>query len=158
LQVRRYEKKDTKQIINLFRETVININIKDYSKEQVDVWANGNLDEDAWENRLATSNTYVAVKDEKIIGFGNYNTNGEVDLFYIHKDYQRQGIGNRILEKLEEDAKGHDFYKLYTEASITAKPFFEARGYKVIKQQTKKVKETDFINYKMKKDLTNLTF
>jgi putative acetyltransferase len=158
LQVRRYKKKDTKEIIHLFGDTITNINIKDYSQEQVDVWANGNLNEEAWEQRLAESVTYVAVKGEEIIGFTNYNENEEIDLFYVHKNLQRQGIGRTLLAKLEDDAKRNGVKSLSTEASITAKPFFEAHGYIVINKQTKKVKETDFINYKMKKDLTNLTF
>jgi putative acetyltransferase len=151
--LRKYEIKDTKQIINLFRETVTNINKKDYTQEQVDVWANGNLDEVAWEQRLAESVTYVAVEGEDIIGFTNYNENEEIDLFYVHKNLQRQGIGSRLLAKLEDDAKRNGVKSLSTEASITAKPFFEAHGYIVMKKQTKKVKETDFINYMMKKDL-----
>ena len=41
--------------------------------------------------------------------------------------------------------------KLQTDASITAKPFFEKHGFKTVQQQTVKIKDVELINYKMEK-------
>jgi putative acetyltransferase len=43
------------------------------------------------------------------------------------------------------------FDEIFTDASKTAKPFFEAQGFKVMKNQIKKFNSVDFINYRMKK-------
>lgn len=42
--IRTYKPKDCEEIIKLFYDTVHNINIKDYNKEQVDVWAPKEID------------------------------------------------------------------------------------------------------------------
>ena len=48
------------------------------------------------------------------------------------KDYQGQGVASAICDELER-AAGEE--KIITNASITAKPFFEKRGYKAVKEQ-----------------------
>lgn len=151
--IRRFDKRDTKQIINLFRETILTVNLRDYSEKQVEVWANNNIDAEVWEKRLEESYTCVAVIDKQILGFANLIKKGEVDLLYIHKDYQKQGIASKLLAQIEKYAKLQGLTEMFTEASITAKPFFELRGYKVSKKQTKILKGTDFINFIMKKNL-----
>ena len=55
---------------------------------------------------------------------------GYLDLLFVHKDYQKQGISTALCNELE---KG--FSVINTFASITAKPFFENRGYSVVKAQ-----------------------
>lgn len=54
------------------------------------------------------------------------------DRLYVHKDYQNQGIATAICDVLEQSAGDT---KITTHASITAKPFFEHRGYKVVREQ-----------------------
>ena len=151
--IRRFDIRDTKQIINLFRETILTVNLGDYSEKQVEVWANSITNAEVWKKRLEESFTYVAVIDKQIVGFGNLNKKSEVDLIYIHKDYQRQGIASKLLAQIEKNAKSMFLTEMFTEASITAKPFFELQGYKVLKKQTKNLKGTDFVNFIMKKNL-----
>ncbi|MBA2176074.1 GNAT family N-acetyltransferase [Halobacillus locisalis] len=151
--IRRFNITDTKQIINLFRETILTVNLGDYSEKQVENWANSIMDEEIWVKRLEESFTYVAVIDKQIVGFGNVNKIGEVDLLYIHKDYQRQGIASKLLTQIEKHAKSICMTEVFTEASITARPFFELQGYQLLAKQTKNVKGTDFVNFVMKKKL-----
>ena len=151
--IRRFDIRDTKQIINLFRETILTVNLGDYSEKQVEVWANSITNAEVWKKRLEESFTYVAVIDKQIVGFGNLNKKSEVNLIYIHKDYQRQGIASKLLAQIEKNAKSMFLTEMFTEASITAKPFFELQGYKVLKKQTKNLKGTDFVNFIMKKNL-----
>lgn len=68
---------------------------------------------------------------------------------YVHKDYQYQGIATAICDKLEYN---FDVYKVTTHASITAKPFFEKRGYKTIKKQTIDRSGVLLLNYVMEKN------
>jgi putative acetyltransferase len=78
---------------------------------------------------------------------------GEIDLLYVHSNFQRRGIASALLRKFETDAKSDGFSELITEASITARPFFESIGYQVEAEQVKIVRECEFINFKMKKEL-----
>ena len=56
---------------------------------------------------------------------------GYLDRLYVHKDYQRQGIATALCDRLEQSVSGD----IVTHASITSKPFFERRGYEMIKEQ-----------------------
>ncbi|MBA3603739.1 MAG: GNAT family N-acetyltransferase [Parachlamydiaceae bacterium] len=69
------------------------------------------------------------------------------------KDFQGQGIGKLLLETLENKAKTLNLIEMTTEASITAKPFFLAKGWQIDEQQTVILREVSFINYKMHKCL-----
>ena len=65
--------------------------------------------------------------------------------------YKRQGkqIATKLCDKLEQYCK--DVKSLTVHASISAKPFFEKRGYKVIKEQSVKVDNVYLTNYLMEK-------
>jgi putative acetyltransferase len=151
--IRKFKLTDLDQIIQLFYETVHTINIKDYSQEQVDVWAPKNQDTTKWEKSLSDHISYVVEIDNKIVGFGDITNEGYLDHLYTHKDFQGRGISSAILKKLEEETKKLGLSEITTEASITAQPFFEKHGYKTITEQTKIVRGISFLNYKMKKNL-----
>ena len=57
---------------------------------------------------------------------------GYLDRLYVHKDYQGQGIASAICDELERFAAGKT---ITTHATITAKPFFQHRGYRVVRKQ-----------------------
>lgn len=115
----------------LFYNTVHTVNIKDYTEEQLNAWANGGMDLEKWHRSLQEHITFVAVENGMIVGFGDIDQNGYLDHLFVHSDYQRQGIGTAICNHLEQAVCGN----ICTHASITAKPFFEQRGYKTIKAQ-----------------------
>ena len=50
-------------------------------------------------------------------------------------------------------AKQQNVNQLSADVSITAKPFFEAKGFKVLKQQAVPIKEQILTNFKMIKNL-----
>jgi len=130
--IRKYQPKDCKYLSELFYNTVHTINAKDYSNEQVNAWATGEVDLAEWNKSLLNHYSVVAVKDDLIVGFGDIDKTGYLDRLYVHKDYQNQGIATAICDELE---KVFDVDKIITHASITAKPFFLNRGYKQIKEQ-----------------------
>lgn len=73
---------------------------------------------------------------------------------FVHHHFQGKKIASRILKELITYACDHHFTSLITDASITARPFFERHGFKVIKKQTNYYKEMVFINYRMQIDIT----
>ncbi|WP_375503798.1 GNAT family N-acetyltransferase [uncultured Nostoc sp.] len=153
MRLRIYEIADTEEIMKLFYDTVHEVNIHDYTQEQVDAWAPANIDIDVWIKSLRSKFTYVAEEQGKIIGFGELEANGHIDRFYCHKDFQRKGIGKKILEQLESKAKSLGIEKLFVEASITAKSFFESQNFIVVKQQEVERRRQKLINFIMEKYL-----
>lgn len=151
MRVRTYEIRDTQQIVKLFYDTVHEVNIRDYTKAQVDAWAPAATDIESWTKSLSSKFTFVAEEGEIIAGFGQLEANGHIDCFYCHKDFQRQGVGKIILAQIELQARTLGIQKLFTEASITAKPFFESYGFMVVKQQEVERRGQKFINFAMEK-------
>ncbi len=146
--IRKYKSSDCGCMAELFYQTVHTVNAKDYTSEQLDVWATGSVDLKEWDKLFSEHYTIVAVKDNIIVGFGDIDQSGYLDKLYVHKDYQRQGIATVICNKLEQSPKTD---KITVHASITAKPFFEKRGYKVIKEQQVIRREVFLTNYIMEK-------
>lgn len=128
--IRKYESTDCKELAELFYNTVHTINAKDYTKEQLDAWASGQVDLEKWDQSFQEHFTVVAVENGIIVGFGDVDTTGYFDRLYIHKNNQRKGIATAICDQLESKVQG----KIVTHASVTAKPFFEKRGYKILKE------------------------
>ncbi|MDM5155910.1 GNAT family N-acetyltransferase [Bacillus sp. DX1.1] len=149
--VRRFNKNDLDQVLQLFYDTVHTINAKDYNQKQLDAWAPKGLDRTKWLNSLEKNICYVAEFEGKIISFGDYNDEAYIDRLFTHKNYQGWGVASQILQMLEKEATQLEQQEIYTEASITARPFFEKKGYMCIEEQNKKHNGQIFINYIMKK-------
>ena len=129
--IRDYQPSDCKEITELFYNTVHTVNAKDYTKEQLDVWAIGQVDLEKWNQSLQEHYSIVAIENEVIVGFGDIDKTGYLDRLFVHADYQGKGIATGICNQLEQTIQGN----ITTHSSITAKPFFEKRGYRVIKEQ-----------------------
>ena len=129
--IRKYQPSDCKELTELFYNTIHTINAKDYTKEQLNVWATEQMDLKKWNQSLQEHFSIVAVDGDIIVGFGDIDKTGYLDRLYVHSGYQGKGIATAICNQLESVAQGN----VVTHASITAKPFFEKRGYNVVKEQ-----------------------
>lgn len=130
MKLRRYQSSDCKELTELFYNTVHTVNAKDYTKEQLNVWATGTVDLEKWNQSLQEHYSVVAVEGKIIVGFGDIDKTGYLERLFVHTDYQRKGIATAICDQLEQFVEGN----ITTHASVTARPFFEKRGYKVVKK------------------------
>ena len=129
--IREYQSSDCKELTELFYNTVHTVNARDYIREQLDVWATGQVDLKMWNQSLQEHFSIVAVDDNIIVGFGDIDKTGYLDRLFVHSGYQRKGIATAICNQLESAVQEN----IVTHASITARPFFEKIGYKVVKEQ-----------------------
>ena len=132
MQFREYTPSDCAQLAELFYQTVHSVNAKDYTQEQLDAWATGEVDLQVRDASFRAHRTIVATENGEIIGFGDMDESGYLDRLYVHKDHQGQGIASAICDELECIAAEKT---ITTHASITAKPFFQHRGYRVVRKQ-----------------------
>lgn len=151
--VREFIDADTDPLLDLFRDSVRNIARKDYSEEQVHAWAPDDLDRQSWASKCASRQTFVAELDGALAGFGDLEADGHVDMMFVHSRFQRRGVASLLLAQIESSARLRHILRLYTEASITAKPFFEHRGFRLIAPQVVRKRGQEFINYRMEKIL-----
>jgi len=95
------------------------------------------------------NNTVVAEQNGIVVGFGDMEESGYLDRLYVHKDHQRQGVATAICDALESASTAGTFT---THASITARPFFERRGYTVITKRQVERRGILLTNFAMKKE------
>ena len=146
--LRKFSKTDCAELARLFYDTVHTVNAKDYSQEQLDAWATGEVNLEAWNESFQAHHTVVAEMDGNIVGFGDMGETGYLDRLYVHKDHQRQGVATAICDALEQNAQDTE---ITTHASITARPFFEKRGYSVVRAQQVERRGVWLTNFIMKR-------
>ncbi|MEN6621929.1 MAG: GNAT family N-acetyltransferase [Smithella sp.] len=152
MRIRQFQSKDAEGTANLYLDTVKRINSRDYSTEQIRAWISNDMDIDLWRFRLQKGLTYIADSEEgELLGFISIDHDGHIDLIYCHADHQGQGIGSKLLKYVERQLKASGITCFFTEASITARPFFEKQGFKVIKEQRVQKNDVSLINYIMEK-------
>lgn len=148
MKIREFKENDINEVYNLFIETIKSVNSIDYNETQINKWIGTNNNYDKLLNKLNKSISYVAVKDNIIIGFANLNKN-ELDHLYVKKEYLKIGVGTNLLNVLESFCLD----KITTYASITAKSFFISNGFKVIIENDVLIEGVVLKNYFMRKDL-----
>ena len=116
----------------LFYDTVHTVNRADYTRRQLDAWADGRPDIERWDKSFSRHNSLLVFDGEKLVGFGDMDSTGYLDRLYVHRHYQRCGIARLICRMLEEQS-GLDSFSVHR--SLTARPFFEKMGYGTVKSQ-----------------------
>lgn len=133
IRLRRYRPEDCPLLGQLFYDTVHTVNAVDYTPEQLAAWAPELPDMEQWNRSFLEHTTFVAEAEGVIAGFGDIDGTGYLDRLYVHRDYQKKGIGRALCDALERSAGEAE--RIVTHASLTAKPFFLRRGYLVKKEQ-----------------------
>jgi putative acetyltransferase len=151
IEVRQAINSDIGRITQLFFDTIQNINIKDYSQEEVDDWSSWKVDIDKWLEKMQEQYFVVAKIKNKIVGFSSLAQDGYLDFMFVDKDTQGQGVASALLSEIERKAIEQNNDMIYSDISLTAKGFFERKGFIVERQQLKKSKQKELINFRMKK-------
>ena len=145
---------DIAEIKELFTQTVLTVNRKDYTGEEVADWAACGGSDAHWEGLINNLHFIVATApDGTITGFAAIRDDGYLHSLFVHKDHLREGIAAYLLAMIEHHATDNGLCKITTEASITARPFFEKHGYATLAEQKARAKTICMTNYKMAKTL-----
>ena len=153
MKIRKYHPGDWRKVADLFHGAVHTICAADYNEAQLNAWAPDGMNLPELENRLAVNYTVVAENDGIVVGFGNTDGQGYFDCLYTHKDYQRIGVATSIADDIEKRLSDKGELVVITDASITAKPFFEKRRYIVLEKKVVECRGQYFINFTMQKAL-----
>ena len=131
-----YEPSDLRAVVAVFQHSVREVARRDYSPAQVAVWAPEPADLGAWAKRLATGAVFVSQREDQLAGFARIDATGEVDLLYVDPQFQRQGVATELLGGLVAWAERNALTRLAANVSITARPFFEHAGFRLLRSQT----------------------
>ncbi len=143
---------DVPEMQKLYQDTVLTVNRKDYSQEEVEDWASCGDDAAHLCALLAEHRYMVAVNEQNVIvGFTSINDDGYIHVMFVHKDFQRQGVALLLYQTIEQYAREKGIRRLTSEISITARPFFEKQGFVVDEEQKRKANRLCLTNYIMSK-------
>jgi GNAT superfamily N-acetyltransferase len=151
--VREYRRNDLEAVVLLFQRSVHEAASRDYSLAQVSAWAPEPPDMKAWARRLGTGGVFVYERNDEIAGFARIDDKGCVDLLYVHPEVHRQGIARALFDRAISWAVSRGIRHLCSEVSITARPFFESVGFRVVSEHVVERRGVSLQNFRMERDV-----
>lgn len=145
---------DIPEMRELFQGTVRNVNSRDYTQEEVEDWASCGKDE-AHLSDLLSAHHFIAAFDEqgRMIGFSSMNSAGYLHSMFVHKEWQGRGVATLLLSEVERKAREYGVREITSEVSLTARPFFEKKGYQVVTAQKHRANRLELTNFVMRKQI-----
>ncbi len=126
-----YDEKYAEQITDLFYNTIHAVAAKDYTPKQLGAWSGLKGQYDSWKKRLDIKKPFIALNNQTVVGFAELDQD-TIDCFYVHKDYQRQGVGRLLMKTILDQAQMNQVKKLTVRVSLTAKSFFDTMGFQLL--------------------------
>lgn len=154
ISIRLYEPADLDAVITIFQRAVRETAAKDYNEAQIQAWSQ--VDRSRWEMRRLSRPTWIALVEGNPAGFTDLEPNGHLDMLFVHPAYNGKGVASALLHTVEEAAGKQNLPRIFTEASITAKPFFEKQGFTVITSQLVEIRGQVLQNFQMEKRLDSI--
>lgn len=143
---------DAVELKKLFQNTVLAINRRDYSQAEVEDWASCGDNLSNIEDMIKTHYFIVAVNQQsEIVGFSSITPQGYLHSMFVHKNFQGEGIATMLLNEIEQYAITNGIIRITSEVSLTARPFFEKKGYIVEEEQKRKANQLSLTNFWMAK-------
>jgi len=127
---------DTMALRDLFAQSIEELTADDYDDDQRLAWAASAADAAGFRDRLGGMLTLVVQLDGDYLGFGSLKDNKTIDMLYVHPDFAGEGVGTAIADALEKIAGARGTAAVTVDASDTAVPFFEGRGYSAVQRNS----------------------
>lgn len=154
---------DAAGTLGIFQASIREVAAADYDGDQIEAWATVFDEPEAWWRSFGDSVAYVAVSaQETTAGFVNFYASPARDLpagrayldrLYVAPDYQGRGAATALLSAVVDDVRGQGLSEIVSDASITARPFFERRGFALLQAQDVELRGLVFRNYRMQRRL-----
>lgn len=136
------------ELFEIFTSAIGEVCSKNYSPEQISAWLPSEYHADKWKERLEGINPYIAKYESNIAGYADIQKDGYIDHFFVGARYQSEGVGSALMGTLLENSKSD---RVYSHVSITARPFFEKKGFIVVKENTVDLRGVELRNYIMER-------
>lgn len=120
---------DLPVVAAIFRAAIDVLAEEDYDAGQRAAWMERADDVEAFNAGLTGALTLVATVGGVPAGFASLKDNERVEMLYVHPDVARKGVATLLVDALEKLGGARGARRLTVEASDTARPLFENRGY-----------------------------
>lgn len=153
LKIRKGVLSELSEIQTIFSETISSVCSNDYDQTQIEAWQSSVENFERWHNLIEKQYFIVAESNHQIVGFASLDNGTYIDVLFVHKNFQRRGIAQKLFIELENEARRLDSFVLTSDVSKTAKAFFLNNGFEIIAEQLQVRKKVEIMNYKMQKNL-----
>jgi putative acetyltransferase len=144
---------DTMALRDLFAQSIEELTADDYDEAQRLAWVSAAEDAEAFAERLGGMITLVVQVEGEYAGFASLKDNTVFEMLYVHPYFAGQGVGSALADAVERLAQARGAKQITVEASDTAEPFFEGRGYVATQRNMIPREDLWLTNTTMKKDL-----
>lgn len=131
MQIRWASENDTEVLAQVFYRSVRD-GASPYTAAQRAAWMPHVPDQTVFGQRLALLWVVAAQIDGQVCGFMATSPSGYIDLAYILPEHRKSGTFRKLYEASQAKAETRALDRLWTHASLTAKPAFRAMGFSVI--------------------------
>jgi putative acetyltransferase len=123
-------------LAEIFRASISELTVDDYSERQQAAWISAADDEEAFAQRRAAQLTLIATLEGSAVGFASLEKNETIDMLYVHPAAAGRGVATMLLDALEKLAGARGTQKLRADVSDTAQDFFKKRGFAPYRRNT----------------------
>lgn len=124
-----------------------------YSVAQRAAWVREGASRTFWEHLLHHQFVMVAYELNTLCGMVALNQRGEITMIYVLPDYQRKGIGARLVQHIENHAVEEGYAHLKTHASPYLKPLLLRLGFELMEELSIELQGQPFQHALMMKEL-----
>jgi GNAT superfamily N-acetyltransferase len=130
--IRRAVETDAPAACNVLRRSIRELCVEDHHNDEeiLRQWLSNKTEETLRRWIVSDASfTVVALRGERVCGFGMVHETGEVLLCYVEPEARFIGVSTLILEALEQQGRSWGLQKLFLTSTITARSFYERRGW-----------------------------
>lgn len=153
LRIRPLRRADLPDLARLFHDTVRRIDRRDYAAPKLRAWSPRVRPAAFWRQRLQGRQGFGALAKRKLVGFASLGPQGAINLLYVQRKRQGRGVGRALVERLTAEARRQRIGCLTADASIAARPFFEALGFRRVLTRLRHVGGRALRQYRMERRL-----
>lgn len=133
--IRHFCEGDEAALFQVFSSAIREIASRDYTPAQVEAWAPKDPDWTAWNTRIRNIEPFVALLDDQIVGYADVQASGYIDHFFVSGFHSGKGIGQRLMDRLVQEATDHKYDELTSHVSKTAEAFFIRNGFEIVERR-----------------------